>query len=384
LEYKSLYAAFDLYPSAKGAATHIHQMANTLFDFCGDGYLYVLGNERLPVYQNEGKIKIFRYSVPIENYLKRAEAFGQSLSNFISLRKHLQIIHFRDIWSGLAILGKNNTYKTVFEINALMSIELMYRYQSISKRILEKIKEIELYCIENVDRIICPSQSIKENLIKIGAKTDKISVITNGAELDVKTAMVENQPVNYILYFGALQTWQGVDDLIKALAGLKDFQDLKLVICSSNRPVVSKPYRKLAEKLGIADSVIWNYEVPKDELNTWIKNAILTVAPMKETERNIMQGFSPLKIFESMAMATPVVATDLPSVNEIIKDKFNGRLVRADRPAELSRCIRFLLDYPDYAKELGNNGLVTLKEKFTWQQKRKELTDLYTNLIKFG
>jgi glycosyltransferase involved in cell wall biosynthesis len=384
LDYKSLYAAFDLYPSAKGAATHIHQMAKTLFDFCGNGYLYVLGNERLPVYQQEDQIKIFRHNVPIKNYLARAEAFGQSLSSFISLRKQLQMVHFRDIWSGLAILGSNKSYKTVFEINALMSIELMYRYQNISKKILEKIKEIELYCIEKADRIICPSLSIKENLVRIGAEKDKISVITNGAELNVQTAFVENLPSKYILYFGALQIWQGVDDLIRAFAGLRDFQELKLVICSSNRPVISKPYRKLAEKLGVANSIIWNYEVPKDELNTWIENALLTVAPMKETERNIMQGFSPLKIFESMALATPVVATDLPSVKEIITDKQNGRLVRADRPAELSRCIRFLLDYPDYAKELGNNGLQTIKENFTWQQKRQELTNLYANLIKFG
>jgi glycosyltransferase involved in cell wall biosynthesis len=237
--------------------------------------------------------------------------------------------------------------------------------------------------MEQCDAIICPSQSIKENLEKIGAKSNKITVITNGAELNPELSPIDNLPGNYILYFGALQYWQGVDDLIKAFAGLKDYDALKLVICSSNRPSFSKPYRKLAEKLGVANSMIWNYQLPKDELNTWIKNAILTVAPMKETERNLIQGFSPLKIFESMAHATPVIAADLPSVREIITDKENGRIVRPDRPAELSRCIRFLLDYPDYAKELGIKGQSTLIKNFLWQQKITELKELYSKLVKF-
>jgi glycosyltransferase involved in cell wall biosynthesis len=383
LEFRSLYAAFDLYPSAKGAATHIHQMSKALFTYCGNGYLYVLGNERLPTYQKEGNIEIFRFNHSIENYLQRAESYGISLANFISVRKNLKLIHFRDIWSGLAILGPGKPYKTIFEINALMSIELPYRYQNISKPVIEKIRGIELYCIDLCDSIICPSESIKQNLIKIGVNEGKINVITNGADTNAYLSQIENLPSQYILYFGALQYWQGVDDLIKAFAGLKDYPDLKLVICSSNRPVFSKPYKKLAEKLRLANSIIWNFQLPKDELNTWIKNSRLTVAPMKETERNLNQGFSPLKIFESMAQGTPVLATDLPSVREIITDKKNGRLVRPDRPAELSRAIRFLLDYPDYAKEIGENGYKTVVEKYNWQQKISELTELYSNLIKF-
>jgi glycosyltransferase involved in cell wall biosynthesis len=383
LELNSLYAAFDLYPSAKGAATHIYQMSKALFEYAGNGYLYVLGNERLPVYQDEGAIEIFRFVSPIENYLQRAEAYGAALAGFIKDKQSIRLVHFRDIWSGLAILGSPKAYHTVFEVNALMSVELPYRYPMLNKSVLKKIREIELFCMEQSESIICPSNSIKQNLLRIGANPDKITVITNGAEIESPLAPVEDMPVDYILYFGALQYWQGVDDLIKAFAGLKDFSGLKLVICSSNRPSFSKPYIKLAEKLGVADSIVWNFQLPKDELNTWIKNAILSVAPMKETDRNLIQGFSPLKVFESMAQATPVVATDLPSIREIITDKLNGRIVRPDRPAELSRCIRFMLDYPDYSRELGEKGREVLIEKFSWQQKISELTGLYSKLIKF-
>lgn len=383
MEFNSLYAAFDLYPSAKGAATHIHQMSKALFRYFGSGYLYVLGNDRLPAYQNEGNIEIYRFNNPVENYLERAERYGQSLSAFISDRKELKLVHFRDIWSGLAILGPEKTYRTLFEINSLMSIELPYRYPYLSKELLQKIRDIEVFCMDTSDAIICPSESIKENLCKLGNYNNKIKVVSNGADLEHEFAGIDNLPDDYILYFGALQYWQGVDDLIKAFAGLKDFDQLKLVICSSNRPAFSKPYKKLAEKLGVSENITWNYQLGKDELNTWIKNARLTIAPMKDTERNLDQGFSPLKIFESMALGIPVVATDLPSIREIIFDKENGRLVRPERPAELSRVIRFLLDYPEQAAKIGINGRKTVEEKFTWQQKIEQLSEIYSNLVKF-
>jgi len=383
VERKSLYAAFDLYPSSKGAATHIHHMSKALFQFFGSGYLYVLGNERLPVYQNEENVEIFRFNELIPNYLQRAETYGIQLASFISERKNLELVHFRDIWSGLAILVPDRKYKTVFEVNALMSIELPYRYPFLSKQTLEKIKEIENFCLQTSDQLICPSNSIKENLIKLQIPGDKIKVISNGADLEMECIEVPNKPSNYIIYFGALQHWQGVDDLIKAFAGLKDFSDLKLVICSSNRPSYSKPYRKLAEKLNVDQNIIWNYQLAKEELYDWVKHARLSVAPMKDTERNLLQGFSPLKVFESMALKTPVVGTDLPSIREIITDKENGRLVRPDRPAELSRVIRFMLDYPDYTAKLGQNGRLTIENNFSWAQKTTELHDIYSKLTKF-
>ena len=56
-KHKSLYAAFDLYPSSKGAVTHISHNIETLFNFFNGGLLYVLGNENMPVYHDEGNIE---------------------------------------------------------------------------------------------------------------------------------------------------------------------------------------------------------------------------------------------------------------------------------------------------------------------------------------
>ena len=69
-----------------------------------------------------------------------------------------------------------------------------------------------------------------------------------------------------------------------------------------------------------------------------------------------MQGCAPLKILESMASGMPVVASDLPAVRELLADGEHGRLVAPDRPGELARAIRVLLDFPERRARLAANA----------------------------
>ena len=84
-----------------------------------------------------------------------------------------------------------------------------------------------------------------------------------------------------------------------------------------------------------------------------------------------------------MACGVPVVASDIPVVREIITENHDGKLVRPDRPAELSRSLRFIIDYPEYAAKIKENALKTIKSKFMWEQKKKELFDIYSELVRF-
>ena len=135
---RSLYASFDLYPSSKGAATHIRQFASTLFDHFGGGVHIVIGDEHLPEFQHEGTIHIHRFKSSEPNLLRRAEQFSVFVHNRIKEYKELELVHFRDIWSALGILESNRTYQTVFEVNGLPSIELPYRYPLMSQKTLQK------------------------------------------------------------------------------------------------------------------------------------------------------------------------------------------------------------------------------------------------------
>jgi glycosyltransferase involved in cell wall biosynthesis len=378
----ALYSAFDLFPSRKGAAVHINKFAGALFEEMSGGLLYVLGNDSLPVYQFEDDVEIVRFKAPIENYLRRALAFSERL-NFLldECKESLRICHFRDIWSGTAILGSERRYKTIFEVNGFASIELPFTYHQISAETLEKLRSQEEFCLRQSDHIITPSHSIKKKVLSYGIADEKVTVIPNGAEIPPPTPRPTNAPERYLIYFGALQAWQGVDVLLRAFARLSDLADLHLVICSSNHLRRAKLLAKLAEKLDINERVIWHYGLNEDELAPWREHATLSAAPLTECSRNIEQGCAPLKILESMASGVPVVASDFPSVREIMNDREHGRLIHPDRFGELARVIRVLLEYPELLKEMGHKARQKIERDFLWETSITNLKNLYRGIL---
>ncbi len=380
---RSLYAAFDVFPSAKGAATHINRFAPQLFSSYNSGLLYVLGDETLPKYQEDESIEVYRFKTQIPNFLQRTYAYGNELTELLeSTHETLEVCHFRDPWGGLPIVEfPNRKYKIVYEINGLPSIELPSLYPGISQSTLDKTRAIELHCANEADAIVTPSYSIKENLIGLGIDEDKITVIHNGADLcEQEISRPADAPEHYLIYVGALQTWQGVEVLLKAFAKLKDIDNLKLVICSSTKRRGMKNYKKLATRLELDDSIIWHERLPKAELRQWLKHATLSLAPLAECERNLDQGCCPLKILESMALGIPVIASDLPSVREIITDGETGILVRPERPEVLARTIRVALDHPEYTNKIAQAGQNHIRETFTWEAAENALHDLYKSL----
>jgi glycosyltransferase involved in cell wall biosynthesis len=378
---RSIYAAFDRFPTRKGASTHIAQFAPCLFEHAGGGLLYVMGDTTLPVHQVEGDVEILRFSLPVENFIERAAGFGAYLERVLErIAAGLIIAHFRDPWSGVPILSRSHSYKTVFEVNALPSIELPHAYPGIAPRTLEKIRATELFCLEQCDAIVTPSHTTRRMLEALGVPTDKITVVPNGAELIEPAARPQDAPGKYLLYFGALQTWQGVDTLLRAFARLADLDDLYLVICGSLQSRDARRSERFAERLGVQSRIRWHWALSAVELAPWIANAELSIAPLRECARNVSQGCAPLKILESMAAGVAVVASDLPPVRELVRDGVEGRLVAPDRPAELARAIRVLMAYPHLRRAMGKRGRERVVREFSWERSLRGLRSVYDHI----
>jgi glycosyltransferase involved in cell wall biosynthesis len=384
--HRAMYAAFDRFPSRKGAAIHIDRFARTLFDTFDGGALCVLGGADLPAHQIEGRVEIARFMREVPNFLERAVLFGEWISRAVDrMEDSLEVVHFRDPWAGAPIaLRPRRRYAVVYEVNALPSIELPSLYPALGPRTLEKIRRVELDCCSAADLIVTPSRTTANFLAQLGVATDRIEVIPNGSDLDAAAPRPEDAPDNYILYFGAAQRWQGVDTLLRAFARLADFPSLRLVFCASRQSHAWRSYERLASKLGVADRIIWKHALDEPELAPWRQHALVSVAPLSDCPRNVVQGCAPLKILESMASGTAVVASDVPPVRELIRDRENGWLVHPDRPAELARAIRILIEHPQRARQLGENARRTIEEQFTWARSTDALRSAYAGLMKKG
>ncbi len=377
LPHRALYASFDRFPSRKGSAVHIDRFARALFEQAGGGLLYVLGGDGLPAYQREGEVEIVRYMREAEHVLERAAGFGARLAALLDrLAPSLELAHFRDPWSGVPIVERaGRSYAAVYEVNGLPSIELPFLYPAVPAAILERVAALEQRCLDAAELVITPSEVTARRLRARGIEP---VVVRNGADVPAAPAPPPpDAPERYLLYFGALQPWQGVDTALRAFARLQDLEGLELVICASVHQRRAKPYRRLAEKLAIDHRVRWHAALSEDELAPWREHALLSLAPLRDCSRNAVQGCAPLKILESMAAGVPVVASDLPAVRELMTDGEHGRLVAPDRPGELARAIRVLLDFPERRARMGAAARARVAGHLSWDASVAQLRDLY-------
>ena len=128
------------------------------------------------------------------------------------------------------------------------------------------------------------------------------------------------------------------------------------------------PYLDLARRHGVTEAKLRFVDrVSNNEVPLWIRAFDLAVAPFPNTE-HYAYFMSPLKIFEYMAAAVPIVASDLPSIREILRHGENAWLVEPGSPSALAEGMRSLFcDRPllgKIAKEAQHDA-----EKYTWKRR---------------
>jgi glycosyltransferase involved in cell wall biosynthesis len=376
---RAAYVAFDRFPGTKGSAVHIGQMAAELFERFDGGLLLVLGGGDLPPYQREGGIEIARFAEEIPNLIDRMEAFSAWVGRHLAPHlRTLEVCHVRDPWGALPVVAaEGRRHRIVYEANGLPSIELPHTWPQAAPATLAKIRAMERHCLAAADAVVVPSRVIGRAVERLGVPSGRVQLVPNGADLPERPERPPDAPERYLVYVGALQPWQGLDVLLRAFVRLADLPELRLVVCSSVPERRSRALRRLADRLGVGERVEWRHLLRHEDVAGWLAHARISVAPLTGCARNLDQGCAPLKILESMAAGVPVVASDLPAVRELMTDGEHGRLVAADRPAELARALRVLLEYPDAARAMGERGRERVRDGLTWAASRARLREVY-------
>ena len=167
---------------------------------------------------------------------------------------------------------------------------------------------------------------------------------------------------------------------MKAMTFLKDISDLKLVFCASGTKPRIRFLQKLAEKMEISDKLVWNLRIGQSEVQDWLQGASISLAPLTECERNLVQGCCPIKIVESMAAGVPVVASNMPVTLELLEHNVTGWLVRPDRPSELARAIRVLLAHPETLERIAKTAKEKVISSLSWEMSLEQLEKVYFDL----
>ncbi len=155
-----------------------------------------------------------------------------------------------------------------------------------------------------------------------------------------------------ILYAGTLIPRKGVHHLINAFATMvKDFPLARLAIVGrEENKTYAAELRAQVKEQGMEGQVQFVPEVSQEELATWMKQACVFVLP------TYSEGL-PRVIFEAMAAGIPVVGTAVSGIPEVVKDGLVGFLMPPGDEAALAVRLRWILEHPREAHEMGQQAL---------------------------
>jgi glycosyltransferase involved in cell wall biosynthesis len=135
---------------------------------------------------------------------------------------------------------------------------------------------------------------------------------------------------------------------------------------------------KKVRKIGIAEAVCFQGRIPHELVPEHLAAMDIAVVPYRPIDNFF---FSPMKLFESMAMGTPTVAADLGQISELIEHGVTGWLYPAGDNERLAEGIRKLLDDTDMAAQIGRAAREYVLTNHTWSTVVSKVVAIARELI---
>jgi starch synthase len=248
----------------------------------------------------------------------------------------------------------------------------------------------ERTAIEAADAVIAVSGAMREDILGCYPALDpaKVHVVHNGIDTSLyrpdhgtdaldRIGLDRSRP--YVLFVGRITRQKGVPHLLRAVRDIDPAAQVVLCAGAPDTPEIDREFRELFAQLSeVRDGVFWIPKMlPRPEVIQLLTHAALFVCP---------SVYEPLGIvnLEAMACGTPVVASAVGGIPEVVDDGRTGLLVPAGDGFEagLARAMDTVLGDPAAARRMGEAGRERAVGEFGWDAVARRTVRLYEEIVK--
>jgi glycosyltransferase involved in cell wall biosynthesis len=212
-------------------------------------------------------------------------------------------------------------------------------------------------------------------LNELGIPKEKIIYLPNSVDTTVFSPAGERIG-NLVLFVGRIQHVKGLHVLLKALRHIK--KPVSLIVAGP--PVLPLEYfhnimNAIEESNRIGPHTIkYLGSMDRDDLVQWYQKAAVLVCPSLGESFGIVNA-------EALSCGTPVVATNVGGIPEVVHNYENGILVPVNDYLKMAESIQYLLDHEDIRNRFGMEGRRSVLENYSRDRVTARLVEIYERLL---
>jgi len=322
----------------------------------------------------QGKIEridgITVFKVPALNWLPIEHSpritLGVNLipGRFANLLKQYDVIHFHEADFSFPLFSILARKPKIFHLHGI-SVDFFKRYH-LSRAILKHV----------ADLYISISKQMRKDLIDLGIPREKIAYLPNGVDVRLFCPRKEKEN-NLLLFVGRITSGKGLHVLLESLRYLEE--SIHLVIigpADCDLRYYQNLFNTSIEKINREGKHKITYLGALDQADIveWYQKASIFVLP----------SFSealPVALLEALSCETPVIATPVGGVPEVVRNFENGILVPVSNPLKLAEAIQYLLDNKKTRIKFGRAAREKVIRNFSIGVIAKRLCDIYEGIV---
>jgi len=269
-----------------------------------------------------------------------------------------------------------------------MGFPIIYEAHEVPKSQAEKILIRNIYSSRHFAGMVFISSMLQENYLNIfpDLPLNKVMVAHDGIDLEHVSRIspetlsnIAGRPDAFkVGYVGGLKPEKGIG-LILSIAGMMPGMEFHLV--GGNNDELNF-WRKQAESMS---NVFFYGQVSPESAIKYQKAFNVLLAPYEQAswdkrkghletvrDKNRIIGNSPLKFFEYMACAKPILTSDIPISREIFIHEHDALLLDPENPEKWVNYLNTLHDNPELAQKLSANARQKARE-YTWEKRAQKI-----------
>lgn len=297
---------------------------------------------------------------------------------FLAIKQKADVYHFHDPeLISLGILLKVTGHKVIYDAHEDVPRDILskqwipYVFRQSAAWIMSLVEWIGA---QTFDAIVPATPKIAARF-----PLNKTCVVQNfpiGTELVAPNTLPYMQRAFSFAYVGGIESIRGAIEMISAFEGLHDIPGARLELAGEFSP--SSLEYELRAHPGWA-SVHYHGQVSREQVAHLLGSVRAGLVTLHPTAAYL--DSYPIKMFEYMSAGLPVIASDFPLWRQIIEGANCGLLVNPLDSKAIAEAMQWIIDHPEEAETMGQNGKAAVRLKYNWEAESRKLLDLYDYLI---